>query len=75
VSDFVASKRNASQSAKLQLTAPAMTQRVLDEMAAAGLFGSNRAEVATYLLQNWIQQNAEFLRGNGIALSASLNGR
>ena len=51
---------------KLQLTIDASTERVIEEIAALGIHGTNKAEVACSILRMWLWDNQEKLRSNGV---------
>jgi hypothetical protein len=57
---------------KLQATLPASIGFVLDELAYRGLIGNSRADVASYLLTNWVMSNGDFLKEHGITLVAAV---
>lgn len=42
------------ETVKLQLTVAAATDNILAQMLAHGLYGRNRAEVASWIIANWI---------------------
>jgi hypothetical protein len=58
--------RNNVGTVKLQPTVDATTDRVIGEMVQLGIHGTNKAEVASWILRHWIWSNQELLRENGI---------
>jgi len=54
---------------KLQVTVDQTIDRVLDEMAARGINGSTRSEVACFILRGWMWDNEEKLLRQGVALA------
>jgi hypothetical protein len=46
------------------------TDAVLEKLAHMGLFGKNKAEVASAILREWIWTNEEKLSRHGVTLSA-----
>ncbi|MES9970326.1 MAG: hypothetical protein AB2603_17285 [Candidatus Thiodiazotropha endolucinida] len=64
-------RRNGIKTAKLQLTVDETTDRVVSEMVQIGIHGANKAEVASWILRNWIWENQKQLNENGISLKTS----
>ncbi len=62
-------RKNASSSFKLQVSTSEMVAGTIGAMAARGLFGRNRSDVANHILTQWIWQNADQLARQGIVLS------
>jgi hypothetical protein len=54
---------------KLQLTIDAATVRIIEDMIRVGIHGTTKAEVASWIIRNWIWSNQEQLRQNGISLA------
>jgi len=51
---------------KLQVTVDAVTDRLIGELAAIGMFGTSKAEVSCHILRTWLWENQEKLRQNGV---------
>jgi hypothetical protein len=61
-------RKNGIAGGKIQCTIDQTTLRVLDKMVPLGLHGRNRAEVASWILREWIWHNQERLDRNGIMI-------
>jgi hypothetical protein len=59
----------SAPSQRIQVIADENVYRILTEMGQAGLRGKSRSEVAYKILEEWIWNNQEKLRDNGIHLS------
>lgn len=66
-------RRNGISTSKLQVTIDQSTSRIIEEMIALGIHGTNKSEVAAWIIRNWIWSNQEQLRDNGILLNANQN--
>jgi len=55
---------------KVALSLDPAKNSVLEELAGLGIFGKNKAEVASTILAQWIWDNEEKLRRQGIKLQA-----
>ena len=53
---------------KLQLTVDVATDRLVGEIAALGLHGTSKSEVACSIIRMWLWDNQTKLRDNGIVL-------
>lgn len=53
---------------KLQLTIDVATDRLIGEIAALGLHGTTKSEVACSIIRMWLWENHGKLRENGIEL-------
>ncbi len=62
-------KRNGVDTVKLQATVDVTTARIVDEMVGLGIHGSNRAEVASWIIRVWIWENMDALNRNGIQVA------
>lgn len=51
---------------KLQLTVDVATDRIVGEIAALGIHGTSKSEVACSILRMWLWDNHSKLRENGI---------
>ena len=61
-------RRNTIETFKLQLTVDATTDSVIRSMVDLGFHGANKAEVASWIIRNWIWDNLGQLKDNGISL-------
>ena len=61
-------RANATGTTKLQLTVDVTTDRLVSEIAALGIHGVNKSEVACSILRMWIWENQAKLRENGIGI-------
>lgn len=61
-------RRNGVNTSKLQLTIDHTTERLIEEMIKLGIHGTTKAEVAAWIIRNWIWTNQDQLRMNGIIL-------
>lgn len=62
------SRGNAIETKKLQLTVDVATDRLIGDIAALGLHGSSKSEVACSIIRMWLWENQAKLRENGIDL-------
>jgi hypothetical protein len=62
------SRRNRTETVKVPLSLDPTTDSILEDLAHFGLFGKNKAEVASAILRNWIWSNEEKLKRQGIRL-------
>ena len=60
--------KNHNPSARAQLSISKNTDRILEEVAKIGLLGKTKAEVATRLITDWIWENEERLKRQGISI-------
>lgn len=58
----------AIETKKLQLTVDVATDRLIGDIAALGLHGSSKSEVACSIIRMWLWENQGKLRENGIEL-------
>jgi hypothetical protein len=65
-------RTNAVQTTKLQLTIDVVTDRLVGEIAALGIHGANKSEVASSILRMWIWENQAKLRDSGIEIRRAL---
>lgn len=66
-------RRNGVETVKLQLTVDVTTDRIVSEMVQLGIHGTNRADVASWIIRNWIWENQKQLKENGISLAEGSN--
>lgn len=62
---------NLGETTKLQLTIASSTDRLIGEIAAMGLHGTSKAEVASSILRMWLWENEAKLRASGIEIHKS----
>jgi hypothetical protein len=63
-------RRKGTETVKLQLTVPRATECILERMCTFGIQGRNKAEVASWIITNWIWENQQALERNGVSLGA-----
>ena len=63
-------RRKGTETVKLQLTVPKATERILERICTFGIQGRNKAEVASWIITNWIWENQQALERNGVSLGA-----
>lgn len=61
-------RTNLVETKKLQLTVDVATDRLVGEIAALGLHGTSKSEVACSIIRMWLWDNQTKLRDNGIEL-------
>lgn len=61
-------RQNGVPTYKLQLTIDATTDRVISEMVGLGIHGTNKSEVGCSIIRQWLWENQEKLRTNGIEM-------
>lgn len=62
-------RRKGTETVKLQLTVAETIDRILSDMVAFGIHGRNKAEVASWIISNWIWDNQTALERNGVPLA------
>jgi len=60
--------RNRTGTIRVPLSLDPITDGVLERLAAIGLFGKNKAQVAATILGQWVWDNEEKLGRHGIKL-------
>lgn len=63
-------RRNGISTSKLQLTVDRTTERIIEDMISLGIHGTTKAEVAAWIIRNWIWNSQDQLRANGIELNS-----
>jgi hypothetical protein len=63
-------RNNRVSTVKLSLSLDATMDRVLEDLASAGILGKNKAEVAVGILWKWIWDNEDRLQRQGVSLVA-----
>ena len=66
---FEMPRRNLIGTVKVPISFDATTDRILERLAAIGIFGKNKAQVAAAIVRTWIWENEEKLNRQGVALS------
>lgn len=64
-------RNNSVETKKLQLTVDISTERIIEEIAALGIHGTSKSEVACSILRMWLWENQAKLRENGIEFKRS----
>ena len=67
-------RSNIAETTKLQLTVDVVTDRLVGEIAALGIHGVNKSEVASSIIRMWIWENHEKLRDSGIEIRRASRG-
>jgi hypothetical protein len=60
-------RENRVESRPLLLRVSPATERLLEQLAERGLYGRNKAEVATFVLREWTWNNVNKLKDHGIS--------
>ncbi len=68
-------RNNRTPTVKVPLSLDPAKNGVLEELAGLGIFGKNKAEVASTILAQWIWDNEEKLRRQGIKFQSVKNSR
>lgn len=61
-------QRNKQRTARIELSVSENIDRVLREIAADGILGKTKTEVATWIVTNWIWSNEDRLHRQNIFL-------
>ena len=61
-------KRNRTETIRVILSIDPATDRVIEDLAHIGLFGKNKAQVATTIISRWIWDNEAKLDRQGIKI-------
>ena len=61
-------RANSVETTKLQVTVDVVTDRLVGEIAALGIHGVTKAEVACSIIRLWIWENQSKLRDSGIEI-------
>lgn len=59
-------RENRVESLPLLLRISPATEQLLEQLAERGLYGKNKAEVATFILREWTWSNTNKLKDHGI---------
>lgn len=63
-----ARRENRIGTARPKLSLDEQTQRVLEDMVLAGIYGKTISEVASYLIRTWLREHREELKEFGVRL-------
>ncbi len=66
---------NAVETTKLQLTVDVVTDRLIGDIAAIGIHGVNKSEVASSIIRMWIWENQNKLRDSGVEIGMTRSAR
>ena len=66
---------NAVETTKLQLTVDVVTDRLIGDIAAIGIHGVNKSEVASSIIRMWIWENQSKLRDSGVEIGMTRSTR
>jgi hypothetical protein len=61
-------RQNGIATVRIQVSIDATTDRVLQQMVPVGLHGKNKAEVASWVLREWIWHNQDKLEFVGVRI-------
>ena len=62
--------KTSGMTSKIQVTVDISTDRLVGEIAELGFLGTSKSEVVCSVLREWLWNNQEQLRQNGIQLSS-----
>jgi len=67
-------RENRVESRPLLLRVSPATEQLLEDLAEKGLYGRNKAEVATFVLREWTWNNVNKLKDHGISFDHLVKG-
>jgi hypothetical protein len=67
-------RENRVESLPLLLRISPATQQLLELLAEKGLYGKNKAEVATFILREWTWSNTDKLKDHGVNVDHLVKG-
>ena len=67
-------RSNRVESLPLLLRVSPATEQLLEQLAQKGLYGRNKAEVATFILREWTWNNTDKLKHHGIEFDHLVEG-
>ncbi len=67
-------RENRVESRPLLLRVSPATEQLLEQLAEKGLYGRNKAEVATFILREWTWNNTGKLKDHGIEFDHLVKG-
>ena len=62
-------RQNGISTYKLQMTIDGTTDRIIAEMVGLGIHGANKSEVGCSIIRQWLWDNQDKLRANGIDMA------
>jgi hypothetical protein len=68
-------RRNRVNTVRLQVTVDEVTNKLLEEMAPAGIAGRNGPDVASWIIREWIWHNPEALARTGVSIKSVMKNR
>jgi len=67
-------RENRVESLPLLLRVSPATEQLLEQLAEKGLYGKNKAEVATFILREWTWSNTDKLKDHGVNVDHLVKG-
>jgi len=67
-------RENRVESRPLLLRISPATEQLLEQLAEKGLYGKNKAEVATFILREWTWSNTDKLKDHGVDVDHLVKG-
>ena len=67
-------RENRVESLPLLLRISPATEQLLEQLAGKGLYGKNKAEVATFILREWTWSNTDKLKDHGVDVDHLVKG-
>jgi hypothetical protein len=67
-------RENRVESLPLLLRISPATEQLLEALAEKGLYGKNKAEVATFILREWTWSNTDKLKDHGVNVDHLVKG-
>lgn len=67
-------RQNRVESLPLLLRVSPATEQLLEQLAEKGLYGKNKAEVATFILREWTWSNTDKLKDHGVNVDHLVKG-
>lgn len=67
-------RENRVESLPLLLRISPATEQLLEQLAERGLYGKNKAEVATFILREWTWSNTDKLKDHGVNVDHLVKG-
>lgn len=63
--------KSSGMTSKIQVTVDVATDRLVGKIAELGFLGTSKSEVVCSVLRDWLWDNQEQLRQNGIQMSSN----
>jgi hypothetical protein len=67
-------RENRVESRALLLRISPAAEQLLEQLAEKGLYGKNKAEVATFILREWTWRNTDKLKDHGVDVDHLVKG-